>query len=305
VVEPGPDLTLNPGLLMIDGLEHIVRENVPLAPFTTLRLGGVAEYFAEPTNEEELVEIVRRFAGEELPIRLVGGGSNLLVRDEGVPGLVIHLAAPHFCQLVVGENGLTVGGGVRLSHFVSAAVREGFAGPDQLAGIPGTVGGALHCNSGAGGSDIGSWVTSAVAITRKGERVERDSASLSFSYRSSSLNELAIISARFQFQNEASESLTKQLQTTWIVRSARQPALNERCAYVFKDHGGESAGSLIERAGLGGTQVGKAEVSGRHSNFIVAHDGATSADVLRLIELIRRQVADRLDIELALALQVW
>ena len=290
---------------MIDGLEHIVRENVPLASYTTLRLGGVAEYFAEPTNEAELIEVVKRFTNEELPIRLIGGGSNLLVKDEGVPGLVVHLGAPAFCQLTVEPDGLTVGGGVRLSHFISAAVREGFSGPDQLAGIPGTVGGALHCNSGAGGTDIGSWVVSAVAITRKGELVERDSASLSFSYRSSSLNELAIISAKFKFQSEPADVLTKQLQKTWIVRSARQPALNERCAYVFKDHGGESASSLIERAALGGTKVGNAEISSRDSNFIVAHDGATSSDVLRLIELIRNQVADKLDIQLSLALQVW
>ncbi len=290
---------------MIEGLEHFVRPNEPLAPYTTLRLGGVAEYFAEPTSEAELIEVVRRFSAEQLPIRVIGGGSNLLVRDEGVPGLVIHLGAPAFCELQVTEDGLRVGGGVKLSHFVSAAVANGFGGPDQLAAIPGTVGGALHCNSGSGGFDIGTWATGAVAITRKGERVQRDASAMSFSYRSSSLNELAIISATFRFQKESSEGLTKQLQKTWIVRTARQPALGERCAYAFRDHGGESASSLIERAGLSGTRMGKAEISARNSNFLIALDGATSSDMLRLIELIRNQVTDRLGIELSLAMQVW
>lgn len=290
---------------MIDGFEHCARANEPLAPYTTLRLGGPAEYFAEPTTEQELIELIRRFTAEGMGIRLIGGGSNLVIRDEGVAGLVLHLAAPAFMQMIVDGDTMTVGGGVRLSHFISAAVREGFSGPDQLAGIPGTVGGALHCNSGSGGFDIGSWVESAVAVTRKGERVERGASALSFSYRSSSLNELAILSARFRFQRESPESLTRQMQKTWIVRSARQPRLGERCVYGFKDQGGESAGMLIDRAGLSGTRVGNAEVSPRDCNFIIAHDGATSDNVLRLVDLVKNQVADRLGIQLALALQVW
>lgn len=290
---------------MIEGFEHFIRPNEPLAPYTSLRLGGPAEYFAEPTTEAELVSLIQRFSAEGIGIRMIGGGSNLLVRDEGVAGLVVHLAAPAFCQLSVDGDSMLVGGGVRLSHFVSAAVREGFAGPDQMAGIPGTVGGALHCNSGTGGFDIGTWATGAVAITRKGERVERDASSLSFSYRTSSLNELAIVSARFTFQRESPEQLTRQMQKTWIVRSARQPRLGERCVYAFRDHGGESAGSLIDQAGLSGTRVGNAEVSSRDCNFIIAHEGATTGDVLRLVELVKNQVSDRMGVQLVPAFQTW
>ena len=290
---------------IISGLEHIVRENEPLAPYTSLRIGGVAEHFAEPTNVDELTELVRRFSAAGLPIRLLGGGSNILVRDEGVPGLVIQLTAPAFCQLEVKGDLLIAGGGVRLTHFVSTAVREGMAGPEQLVGIPGTIGGALHNNTGVAGFDIGSWVIRAQAMTRAGDLVTRESDAMSFSYRASSLNELAIISATFRCERDAPEALTRQLQKNWIVRRANQPLLGEHTAYVFKDHGGDSAASLIERAGLKGTQVGKIEVLDRNANFFVARQGATSADFLRLVELVRSQVQDRFDVNLALAIQVW
>jgi UDP-N-acetylmuramate dehydrogenase len=290
---------------IISGFEHIIRENEPLAPHTSLRIGGVAEFFTEPTTEDELAELVSRFSGVGLPIRVMGSGSNILVRDEGVPGLVIQLNAPAFCQLQVQGDLLISGGGVRLTHFVSTAVREGMAGPEQLVGIPGTVGGALHNNTGAAGFDIGSWVIRATAMTRTGEMVTRESDAMSFSYRASSLNELAIVSATFRCERESPAGLTRQMQKNWIVRRANQPLFGEHTAYVFKDHGGDSAASLIERAGLKGTQVGKVEVLDRNANFFVARPGATSADFLRLIELVRDQVQDRFDVSLALAIQVW
>lgn len=290
---------------LIAGLEHVVRENEPLAPYTSLRIGGVAEYFAEPTNFEELAELVRRFHAAGQPLRLLGGGTNLLIRDEGVAGLVIHLSAPEFSRLETRGDQLIAGGGTRMTHFVSTAVREGLAGPEQLVGIPGTVGGALHGNSGAAGFDMGTWVVAAEVLTRSGERLVREKDALSFSYRASSLNELVILQATFGFERESAALLTRQMQKTWIVRRAHQPGLGDHTAYVFKDHGGESAGALIERAGLKGTKVGQVEVLDRNCNFLVAHEGAKSSDCLRLIELIRSQVEDRLDIKLALALQIW
>jgi UDP-N-acetylmuramate dehydrogenase len=290
---------------LISGLEHIVRENEPLAPYNSLGIGGVAEFFAEPTSIEELTELVRRFATAGQPLRLLGSGSNVLIRDEGVPGLVIHLGAPAFCQLEAEGNVLHAGGGAKLSHFISTAVREGMAGPEQLVGIPGTIGGALHGNSGAGGFDIGSWLVRADVLTRGGERLVREKDAISFSYRASSLNELVILRATFEFEKESPAELTRRMQKNWIVRRASQPAIGQPSAYVFKDHGGESAASLIERAGLKGTQVGNVEILDRNCNYFVAQSGASSADFLRLVDLVRRQVEDRLDIKLALAIQVW
>src|SRR5215510_9437172 len=155
------------------GFEHITRENEPLAPYTWLRLGGAAQYFAEPTTVEELTALVRRCHEEGLSVRVLGGGSNLLVRDEGVSGLVLSLSAAVFGKIQVAGRKLTAGGGAKLGHVISTAVREGLAGLETLVGIPGTLGGALHTNASAHGGDIGQYTASAKVLTRGGEIIER------------------------------------------------------------------------------------------------------------------------------------
>ena len=292
-------------MTLISGFEHIVRENEALAPFTRLNIGGSAKYFAEPTNQDELVGLVTRFSDAEKPIRLIGSGSNLLVGDAGVKGLVIHLTAAPFCTVDVSETGLTAGGGTRLSQFVATAVREGFAGPEQLVGLPGTIGGAIHNNTGAHGVDIGTWVESATVLTRAGEVLTRDKDTMSFSYRQSSLSELVILSAEFKFEKDSVDLLTKEMQKLWIVRRAKQPESVQNSAYMFKDVGGELASDLIEQAGLKGTRVGHVVILDSDPNFFVAEPGATSREVLELMEKVKNQVAERLDINLEPAIQIW
>ena len=290
---------------LLSGFEHIVREKEPLANYTRLKIGGVAEYFAEPTNHDELIGLITRFAGEDHQIRLIGSGTNLLVGDEGASGLVIHLAAPAFCGIDVVDNRIIAGGGAKLSHFVATAVREGLSGPEQLVGLPGTIGGALHNNTGAHGVDIGTWVASAEVLTRAGEQAKREKDSLAFSYRQSSLNELVILQAEFVFEREPSEALTKEMQKLWIFRRASQPESNQNAAYMFEDVGGDSAGKLIEQAGLKGKRVGNVEILDVDPNFLVALPGASSNDVLQMIEIVKTEVAQRLEVELQTALQIW
>ena len=218
-------------------------------------------------------------------MRLLGGGSNILVRDEGVAGMVISLAAPAFCEITVDGQVVTAGGGAKLGHAISIGVREGLAGLETLVGIPGTVGGALHGNAGSRGGDIGQWTRQAMVMTRAGEIVERSSArnwssriakarstSWSFSRRSSNSN------------SDDPEELTKRMQKQWIVKKANQPLGHQSAGCIFKNPRGMSAGMLIEQAGLKGSRQGQAEVSDRHANFIVAEAGATSG---------RRAQADR------------
>lgn len=290
---------------LLSGFEHIVRENEPLAPYTRLKIGGPAEYFAEPTNQDELVGLITRFAQEDRQIRLIGSGTNLLVNDQGVSGLVIHLAAPAFGEIEVQENRIIAGGGAKLSHFVATAVREGFSGPEQLVGLPGTIGGALHNNTGAHGVDIGTWVASANVLTRAGELATRGKESLAFSYRQSSLSELVILSAEFSFEREMPELLTKEMQKLWIYRRASQPTVDQNAAYMFEDVGGVSAGKLIEQAGLKGKRVGNVEILDVDPNFLVALPGAASQDVVDLIELVKSEVAKRSDVRLETAIQIW
>ena len=286
------------------GFEHLVREKQSLAPYTRLNLGGVAEFFAEPTSEEELVGLVKQFHEHGHEIRLIGRGSNVVVRDEGVKGLVILLSAAAFCNLEVTGNQVVAGGGTQLSHFVSACVREGLSGPENLVGVPGTIGGALHSNNSAHGVDFGSWVQSARVLTRAGEIIERSTEEISFSYGQSSLDELVILSATFNFDNEPSEVLTRQMQKLWIVRRASQP-ISENAIYVFKDDVVESASDLISRSGVKGMKVGEVQISDRDPNLFIAGKGATSEDVLKLVEMVKNKVFDEVGVDIEPAIQVW
>jgi len=287
------------------GLENVIRQNEPLAPHTWFRLGGAAEYFAEPGSLDELTALVRRAKDEDLPVRLLGGGSNILVREAGVPGVVVRISNPAFSEISISGETLTAGGGAKLGHAISAAAREGLAGLETLVGIPGTIGGALHGNAGGRGGDIGQWTSQATVLTRSGEILERSRDELVFAYRQSSLDELVILEARFQLERDNPDAVTKRMQKQWIIKKAGQPLAHQNTGCIFKNPRGMSAGMLIEQAGLKGAKIGHAEVSERHANFIVAAHGATSDHVLALIDMVRDRVSQRLGIELETEIEVW
>ncbi len=287
------------------GFEQFVKRAEPLAPYTWFHLGGPAEYFAEPQSVEQLQALVSRCHETQTPVRLLGGGSNILVRDEQVPGVVIHLSAPAFNEISIDKRTVTAGGGAKLGQAISLSVREGLAGLETLVGIPGTIGGALHGNAGSHGGDIGQWTCSATVMTRRGELLERTREELVFSYRESSLDELAIVGAQFELDEDDPQELTKRMQKQWIIKKANQPLGHQSAGCIFKNPRGMSAGMLIDQAGLKNTRHGQAEVSDRHANFIVAEEGATSADVLQLIETIRERVEEKLGIELETEIEVW
>jgi len=287
------------------GFEHIVRENEPLAPHTWFRIGGSAQYFAEPTSIDELAALTRRCHDAGLPVRVLGGGSNVLVRDEGVAGLVVALGAAAFGRIDVAGRKVNAGGGAKLGHVISTAVREGLAGLEVLVGIPGTVGGALHSNAGTHGGDVGQSAASATVMTRKGDIVTRQKSELRFGYRNSSLDELVILEAAFELEPGDSRSLTKQMQQAWILKRAEQPLSDQKTGQIFKSPGGVSAAALIEDAGLRNASVGDAQISERNANFIVVGSGGSSHDVLELIERVRSGVEQRTGVDLELAVEIW
>jgi UDP-N-acetylmuramate dehydrogenase len=289
----------------LSGFEHIARQGEPLAPLTWFRLGGPAEYFAEPTSIDELAGLVQRCHEEGVPLRVLGGGSNVLVQDEGVSGLVLSLTAAAFSQIEVDGTTVSAGCGAKLGHVVSSAVREGLSGLEPLVGIPGTVGGALHGNSGSVGADIGQWAHSATVMTRSGEVVSHPRDELRFSYRQSSLDEPVILKAEFALEEDDPQELTKRMQKTWIVKRASQPQGNLNAGCIFKDVGGLSAGQLIEQAGLKAARAGEAMVCADNPNFILANSGATSADVLKLIELLKNGVSETLGVDLETEIEIW
>jgi UDP-N-acetylmuramate dehydrogenase len=282
-----------------------IRANEPLAERTWFKLGGHAQFFAEPGTLEELQSIVTRCRDEGMHVRLLGGGSNVLVRDEGVSGMVISLANPTFTKIQIDGRRATVSGGANLANAITVTVGAGLAGLESLVGIPGTVGGALHGNAGSHGGDIGQWACAATVMTRSGEVIQRDGGDLVFAYRQSSLDELAILDAQFELEEEDPIEVTKRMQKAWIVKKANLPMAHENTGCIFKNPRGMSAGMLIDQCGLKGEHVGGVEVSQRHANFFVAKPGATAKDVLQLIDVIRNRVAERMGVELGTEIEIW
>jgi UDP-N-acetylmuramate dehydrogenase len=289
----------------LDQFQEITRRDVVLAPYTWLKTGGPAQYFITPRNSDELIDVVRCCHENHVAMHMLGGGSNLLVRDEGVAGVVLHLSDPAFSRIEVAGTRVIAGSGASLSHLISHSVKAGLAGLDTLVGIPGTVGGALHGNAGGKSGDIGQHVRSVSVVTISGDTFIRQEDELAFAYRSSSLNELIILEATFELHREDPDELTRRMRKLWIMKKATQPLTFQSAGCIFKNPRGMSAGWLIEQAGLKGTRIGDAEYSDRHANFIVSHPGGASKDVLNLIDLARAKVSEQFGVDLELEIQIW
>lgn len=291
---------------VFDDFAGIVRADEPLAPYTWFRLGGPATCLARPRTVDEVSGLIRRAHAEGIPWRVLGGGSNLLVADEGVAGLVIHLESPAFADVTHEGDRIVAGAAVPLTALISQAARAGLGGLENLTGVPGTVGGALRGNSGGRQGSIGPCVRSVTVINGQGEIEQRDRDALDFEAGGSNLDDALILSAEFALEAEDPETVVRRMRKIWIVKKEHQPYGHQSCGMIFRDPNPElTAGSLIERAGLKGAREGEAEVSDRQADFIVAHPGATTADVLRLIERVHQEVWTQLGYDLELQIQVW
>lgn len=289
-----------------DDFRDVVQADVPLAPLIWFRLGGRVAYFARPRTLDELVALLKRCRQEEIPFKILGGGSNILVRDEGVHALVIHLESPYFSDLAIHENRIEAGGAVPLTSLISQSARAGLGGLEVLTGIPGTVGGALKGNAGGRQGAIGQFVRRATVVDSQNEVQVRERDDLSFTDRESNLDEPVILSAEFELSNEDPETVVRRMRRIWIVKKENQPYGHQSTACIFKNPSAElTAGALIDQAGLKGASYGGAEISDRHANFIVAHPGAKASDVLQLIDQARQRVWQQFGYELELQLQVW
>jgi UDP-N-acetylmuramate dehydrogenase len=289
-----------------DDFGDIVKTDEPLAPLAWFRLGGPAAYFARPRRLEELVALLKRCRAEEITPKILGGGSNVLVRDEALNTLVIHLESPSFSDVTVRGNVVAAGAAVPLTSLISHAARSGLAGLEILTGIPGTVGGALRGNAGSRQGAIGQFVRRAMVLDIADEIQVRERDDLNFADRDSNLDEPVILSAEFELSAEDPETLVRRMRRVWIIKKENQPYGYQFSGCIFKNPAPDvSAGTLIDQAGLKGTSFGGAEVSDRHANFIIAHPGAKSSDVLELIERIRQRVWQQFGYELDLQIQVW
>jgi UDP-N-acetylmuramate dehydrogenase len=283
----------------------IVKANEPLAPYTYFKLGGPAEILVQPRSVDELAAVVSRCFQERVPLHILGGGCNVLVRDEGVRGAVVRLSAPVFTGITVEGKRVRAGTGAVLSALISEASRHALAGLETLIGIPGTVGGALCVNAGDRSGDIGQHVRKVEVLDAQGMVQVRDRDELRFASHWSNLDDPVLLTAEFELEPDDPDAIVKRMRKAWIQRKANQPHSFQAAGRIFKNPRGLSAAALVEQAGLPGTRVGGAEVSERHANFIVVQPGASSRDVLRLIDLIRSRVQERFHVNLELEISVW
>lgn len=290
---------------IFSGLETIIQRDVPLKEHTWYALGGNAEYFARPQTVEHLQTLIRRCAENQVPARVLGFGSNLLVSDQGVRGVVIKLDQPAFTDVVFEKNKVRAGAGAALSKLVTDSVRKGLSGLEALTGIPGTVGGAVRMNAGGNYGDIGSCTEKVVVMDAFGNIFEKAKPELVFDYRWANITAPIILAAELILAPSDPEKSVKLIKEVWIYKKNSQPLNTRNAGCIFKNPRGMSAGALIDRAGLKGFRIGGAVVSDKHANFIIADTGCSSEDVKKLIEKVRQTVKEKFDVELELEIEIW
>lgn len=290
---------------IFSGLEQIVETDYPLAKSTWYGLGGIAGYFIRPQSVEQLQQVVQRCNENNVPVHIMGFGSNLLISDDGLVGAVIKLDSDHFKQTEYSGERITAWAGADLGKLVLACVHKGLCGIEALTGIPGSIGGAVKMNAGGNFGDIGSSIESVTLMDKQGNVFEKSKPELMFDYRKSNITAEFILNAKLKLNEADPEQILRTVKEIWIYKKNTQPLNTKNSGCIFKNPRGVSAGALIDRAGLKGLQIGGAVVNDKHANFIVAQEGCKSRDVIRLIDAIKQRVKEQFDTELELEIEIW
>lgn len=269
----------------------------PLAAHTSLRIGGPADFYVRARSEEDLLGAIKVAREHELPVFILGGGTNVLVSDKGIRGVVLHNA---WSETEVDGTIVTAASGTPLASVAAVAARAGIMGLEWMATVPGTVGGAVHGNAGAFGSETADALVDATLVDLNGDVWTQDAASLGYAYRTSALQGTPIICVRARFRGTRGDRATAVAKIKEMAneRIAKQPLAQPNTGSIFRNPPGDHAGRLIEAAGLKGARVGGAEVSRKHANFIVNVGGATALDVWTLMQRCMTEVRDRFGVTL-------
>ncbi len=298
------DLVIAEKLKEIIGDEGDIRLYEPLAKHTTLRVGGPAQFWVEPRNEAAFAALIRLCRRENLPLFVIGRGSNLLVRDGGIRGVVVHPSGGDFDRIDVTGEEITAGVGVKLKQVAFAGKAAGLGGLEWMEGIPGEVGGALRMNAGAMGSQTFDNVVSVRYLDADGEPHVKTTAELEVHYRNvPSLAKNFAVSAVFRGTPQPANLILERLQASQQKRRSSQPAAAS-AGCIFKNPGPCGAGKLVDELGLKNTRVGNARVSEVHGNFIVNDGDATAVEMLELIEKIKKCAREQRGIELETEVQI-
>ena len=286
----------------VAGIRGGVYFNAPLRDYTSFRIGGPADVLVEPADIHDVVRLVIQARTQELPVFVVGG-TNLLIRDKGIRGIVVSLAN---LRAITEEPGsvLYAEGGVGMPTLISYAIRRSLAGLEWAAGIPGTVAGCVVMNAGTRLGEMKDSLKAVRMVTRAGAVIERSAREMKFSYRRTTLPPGIVVGVWVQLTPGIGPEIAKVVKDYLHYRRATQPLTLPSAGCVFKNPPNESAGRVVELAGLKGARVGDAQVSDKHGNFIVNQGDATAKDVLTLIRKVRAQVAIRTGVKLELELKL-
>ncbi len=276
--------------------------NEPLAKYSTFKIGGLADVYLEPANVDELLNLLKYLRNKDVDFIILGNGSNVLISDEGFRGAVINLEfGLNFIR--VEDEYVVAGAGVKLAKFVDFCIENGFKGVEMLAGIPGTLGGAIIMNAGAYSGEISDYLVD-VDVIRDFELVRLKKEECGFGYRTSNLGNDIVVQARFKFPSGDIEQMRKIRREILIKRNQTQPVNFPNAGSIFKNPPGSFAGKLIEEAGLKGVQIGGAQISEKHANFIINKGNATAKDVIELIKLARSKVYEKFGVKLELEIRL-
>ena len=286
-------------------LKAKVRKNESLKDKTTLRIGGQARFFCRPDNEKDLKELVVAARKNKIPIFVLGAGSNILVSDKGVSGLVLKLDSAAFRKVSLRKNTLEAGSGVFLSQLIRKAVASGLSGVEFLAGIPGTVGGAIIMNAGAWGEDMAGITEKVKVMDYRGKIKFLEKKKIKFRYRNSGLNNYIILGATLRLSGKEKAGISRRIKEYLDCRHNTQDNVSPNAGCIFKNPPGFSAGKLIDLCGLKGQGTGGSRISKKHANFIVNKRNARAKDILKLIRLIKREVKNKFNINLETEIKIW
>lgn len=279
----------------LSALPHVrgrIVTDANLARLSWFRTGGTADILFEPADEQDLIQVLRK-APTSMPITTIGVGSNLLVRDGGVRGMVIRLGRG-FSEISARGNVVTAGGGAMDIHVAKFAAKEGLSGLEFLSGIPGTIGGAVKMNAGAYGREVKDCLKHAHAVDRFGHVEELEPEDFAFSYRHSALGDGRIIlKAAFHARPGDTEAINQRLKEIADARADSQPLGTRTGGSTFKNPDGTHAWELVDQAGCRGMRIGDAEVSEKHCNFLINHGNATAEDIESLGEKVRQLVHEK------------
>jgi len=295
-----PPCDLNLALRTMRGA---VRRNVSLAGLTHLRVGGPAEWFLEPFAEEDVAQCVRVCRQNDVPLRVLGGGSNVLIADEGVRGAVLFLGGHN--RMVRDGTRISAGAGVTLASLLRSTKEVGLAGLEKLTGIPAQVGGAVAMNAGTRDGETFEHLVSITVVEPGGEVAVLPRQVLQPHYRDGGLGDRIVLQATWDLYEDDPNAIFQRFSDSLRRRNATQPVAQRSVGCVFKNPPGDSAGRLIEAAGCKTLAVGGIEVSGVHANYFVNTGGGRCADFLQLMEEVRRRVQSQFGVYLEPEVKLW